>query len=879
MVRNLLIFVLLIFNYKAFSQAIQGQVISDEDENPVAGVLISIKSKADSSTIAFGVSDPKGKFLIRYETDADTVLLQLRAMTIQPLSLLLSTTQKELQIKVLPSTLELEQVNVAGIKNPISQKRDTLSYDVGAFATQNDRVISDILKRIPGIEVLDNGMIRYEGRPLQKFYIDGLDLLEGRYNLANKAMPVDAVDRIEILENHQPIKVLDSLVFTDRASLNLKLKRKDVWIGTGYAGIGGAPFVHQLSLSPMYFSGNIQALNTIQSNNYGIDLKQQLHILTLENLLSNNHEPHYERWVEIQGIVPGIIPQSRYLFNNSQLGSFNFLKKNKKETEFRVNGSYIQQNFRENSTTETSLFFPDSEAIRLVEKQKNFFWQRDLSTELTWTGNLANQFFKNKTSVAIRSESGNSETLLDGLRTGQEVSLPYLHIGNHLQMIKPIRKTLYQVQSSTHYLRSNQQLVVDPSIFRLVSTSANESLILRQDIFSQRIISSNSIGTNRLLSSKLTIKQRLQVDIEHSQIESQVNVDVSGLQNENELQLGKINPGIIHGLQYNAEKLSLDVELPLYYLWLNIDEETAFAKRNLSRFYLQPYLYGKYLFSGKVFGTFTYRRSNEFGNLMNTYPGLLLRNYRTLTAFNTDIPESSGNQFIYALNFKDPLSALFFNLRLFHASLSRNTMQQNLVAGSGETVLSAIDFENRLQTRDYRLTGSKYITTLFTTLSFNTGYTQRLWPQLINGITTTTTFQSFSSGLDISIKPKKNFGVTLNTNQMQLNTLLDSKEVGEVTQWRTQAMLEYFPVTNHLMLLSGEFVNNMDQLGNRDKLGYLDLSYRLTFPKNKIDLELQGTNLLDTRIYNNIMTSSFMLISQQIQMRPRQVLLRVNFSF
>jgi outer membrane receptor for monomeric catechols len=61
---------------------------------------------------------------------------------------------------------------------------------------------------------------------------------------------------------------------------------------------------------------------------------------------------------------------------------------------------------------------------------------------------------------------------------------------------------------------------------------------------------------------------------------------------------------------------------------------------------------------------------------------------------------------------------------------------------------------------------------------------------------------------------------------------------------------------------------------------YVEDKCRIALPfQKKIDLELQGTNLFDTRIYNNIMTSSFILISQQIQMRPRQVLLRVNFSF
>ena len=63
------------------------------------------------------------------------------------------------------------------------------------------------------IDVLPDGKILYQGKPINKYYIEGLDLLEGKYNLANKNLPYNQVSKVQILENHQPIKVLDSLVF------------------------------------------------------------------------------------------------------------------------------------------------------------------------------------------------------------------------------------------------------------------------------------------------------------------------------------------------------------------------------------------------------------------------------------------------------------------------------------------------------------------------------------------------------------------------------------------------------------------------------------------------------------------------------------------
>src|SRR5690606_23280174 len=93
---------------------------------------------------------------------------------------------------------ELKEVIIKS--NPITRKGDTLNYSVNAFSKQEDRTIADVLKNMPGIEVLNNGKILYQGEPINKYYIGGLDLLEGKYNLANNNLPYKEVLRVQILE-------------------------------------------------------------------------------------------------------------------------------------------------------------------------------------------------------------------------------------------------------------------------------------------------------------------------------------------------------------------------------------------------------------------------------------------------------------------------------------------------------------------------------------------------------------------------------------------------------------------------------------------------------------------------------------------------------
>lgn len=205
---------------------LKGRVSDRDSKRPVFGVNILLKSAADSTILAFVVSDEEGRFGISYSSKEERFFLDLKSMTIKPYRQVVFAGETNLEILLESATLQLEEQVVQAIRNPVVQKKDTLSYSVAGFSTSADRMIGDIIKRLPGIEVLDNGMIRYEGRPLQKFYVEGLDLLEGRYNLATNNLPVGAVESVEILENHQPIRVLDSLVFSDRASLNIRLKQK-----------------------------------------------------------------------------------------------------------------------------------------------------------------------------------------------------------------------------------------------------------------------------------------------------------------------------------------------------------------------------------------------------------------------------------------------------------------------------------------------------------------------------------------------------------------------------------------------------------------------------------------------------------------------------
>ena len=106
----------------------------------------------------------------------------------------------------------------------ITKRGDTISYDLKSFESKADRSLADVLKKIPGIEVNKDGSILYQGEPINKFYVNGKDLMEGSYGLINNSLPKDAVQKVEVLENHQPVKILQDKLSSENAAINVQLK-------------------------------------------------------------------------------------------------------------------------------------------------------------------------------------------------------------------------------------------------------------------------------------------------------------------------------------------------------------------------------------------------------------------------------------------------------------------------------------------------------------------------------------------------------------------------------------------------------------------------------------------------------------------------------
>lgn len=177
---------------------VTGIVVDKEANEPLTGASVIIKGK-DGKIKKFSSSKTDGRFSLTIPSVAGC-RLEVSMMSFAKQSIPLDSATFPLTVHMEPGSITLKEVAVKADR--IREQGDTITYNVGSFAQQQDRSIGDVLKRMPGINVESSGKIQYQGEDINKFYIEGSDMLGGKYGIATNGISHDDVGSVEVMENH-----------------------------------------------------------------------------------------------------------------------------------------------------------------------------------------------------------------------------------------------------------------------------------------------------------------------------------------------------------------------------------------------------------------------------------------------------------------------------------------------------------------------------------------------------------------------------------------------------------------------------------------------------------------------------------------------------
>ncbi len=207
----------------------------------LANVIATVKETG--AIESYGITNYEGRYQVDLPVDniynLKASFLGYETIT-KELDLYGLTEDMQVNFTLNPTAAELDGVELV-YEMPVSVKGDTIVYNADSFTNGSERKLGDVMKKLPGVEVNDNGEIEVEGKTVNKVMVEGKDFFDGDSKLAVKNIPADAVDKVEVLRNYNEVDQMRGLGNDqDNVAINIKLKegKKNFWFGEVTAGVG-----------------------------------------------------------------------------------------------------------------------------------------------------------------------------------------------------------------------------------------------------------------------------------------------------------------------------------------------------------------------------------------------------------------------------------------------------------------------------------------------------------------------------------------------------------------------------------------------------------------------------------------------------------------
>ena len=339
----------------------------------------------------------------------------------------------------------------------------------------------------------ENDEIQYEGKSISNFYIEGMNLMGGKYGLATKSLPQDDVATVEVMKHHQPIRVLDDFTYSDDNAINIRMKQgaKAHWMTTYSGGVGLKSHggLWNFETFAMRLKPSFQAILTYKTNNTGKNIRRET-----DKLLSFD---------ELQSPLTAMITlpspsllllKGRSFFNRSHAVSLNALQRIDENSQVSVQVTFA--NDRNEATSLRHSDFYSNKGIKTIENRKQYLEKsNDLFAKIKYENNAKNHYLKNELSGDFSwnkqwlNEQGTNPHKMMG-------NLPIYTLKDNFSIMKKYGKRLVTLQSKNIMDVRPQQLYVDSLVQSMNQHYYETDTDVRGSFRIGRFILSGQIGVN-----------------------------------------------------------------------------------------------------------------------------------------------------------------------------------------------------------------------------------------------------------------------------------------------------------------------------------------------------------------------------------------------
>ena len=849
----------LIFLFVAVSVEAQvnvsGTVVDKDSNEPLTGASVIVKG-ADGKIKKYSTSKGDGGFAMSLPS-VTGCRLEVSMMSFAKKTIPLDSVSFPLTVQLEPGTTLLKEVTVKADR--IREQGDTITYNVGSFAQQQDRSIGDVLKRMPGINVEQSGKIQYQGEDINKFYIEGSDLLGGKYGIATNGISHEDVGAVEVMENHQPMQVLSGISFSDKAAINLKLKNKAkaTWTFHGDAGGGyswqpdGA--IWDGELFAMAVMPNFQNITTFKTNNIGEDLSAQA-----TDFFASRRGTDLSRYVGVS--LPGVpnLSRKRTLFNRSALVSTNALWKLGRG-EFKAQIDYSFNRVTAEAANVTTYFLNDGNRV-VTEDRNGVDRSHSLSGKFIYELNQKTAFINNTLKTNIDWDDVRLG-VTGSLPNDQTASLPDYYVGNDFKIIKR-----FNGKHLITFISKNEW----ESLPQTLSVSMNDEFIRQH-------VKDHAFYTNESAAYAFSVKG-ITISLEGGVkgYFRSLNTELPDMPEEipgettNVLSTNYFTVYATPKFEYWIKRVNISLKAPVSFAHYTFDKALA----NRSEAYFSPSLSMNWKPNNRFEMSVSGGTGRSPMDLNMIQPGYVMTNYRSFRRGVDDFYNSSSQRVSGRLSYKHTRRGIFANAMVLQSWSHRPyTLAQQLYGdyvvysytsakSDGQMLMAS---GNIGKTLDF-MRGSANINGSFSRneshlISENTN---------VNSVGT-----SWSVGAKINGAPHRWFSFDYRFEWASSRMSMNGTNASWLGNMENELMLNIMPHSKWEWHISGEHYSNELTSGQFKNVFLLDT--KVIYKLNKrLELSASLSNIFNQRTYNYTTYNQLTSFESQRWLRGRELLISIS---
>lgn len=847
--------------------------ITDEHRKPLADVNVCIVDSG-GHTLVYDFSKENGEFTLPNTSDKGQYIT-MSLLGRKSLKIPLREFHNHASFMMVTNSIQLHEVKVRSQRVRVAG--DTVTYSVRGYRMPQDRSIADVLKKIPGLEVMSSGQIKYDDKAISHLYIEGADLMGGQYALATNNISNKVVKSVQILKNHQDINALKGKSFSEQTAINLTLEDNVKSVITGMAeGAAGMNANKNAEgnarILAMWIGKKQQDLSLLKFNNTGNFSDEELkdHVANRDGL----KDAELESVINTPSTtIPGLDGE-RYRDSREYLAATNHLYKFNKWTTLRSQINYLNASEDYHDNSETTYFYPDniwriSESNRIIRKDRQFH----ASMDLNHNGNRI--FVEDKLSGFYIPDKTFNNMLTNASLIDNRFKNDYQSFSNLLNMVVPYGKgSFLKLNNLTSSQEKSETMTFSPGLYADLLTSGDKYDELTQNVKVRQLYTL----TQAELQIKLAgfyIRLLTEAGYKRQSFQSLVSimpehVSFNQVPYRNDITFSALSLAGIPSLHFRNTIWAVQLKVPLRMHLFSIETTNRELKQKFSA---EPYLYLS--LTPGPYWTFSVSGNYELENpdIYVLYSRYVFNSYRTMVK-GSGFYTYSTLAGVGSMKYSNPLKGTFIQLSGGMTPLWKDRIESLRQDGIFQIAdIHYLKHEDLL----WFVRGS-----ISKSLSFWKGFTSLNIEHNVNTFKTMIENQVMPSTMThdniiwkYALQPARYLSFE-GTEELQLIKLYNAAMADSRSQTFSSRLSLFFNLSSHWHLKWSHILTFQNK-PVYSSVYFMDAA--VIYSNRQLELELDGSNLLNDKDYTQTVLVDIMSGTTRYNYRPLAVRLKVSYAF